>query len=121
LQTSDALGAAAAQPGPDAQAAVELHKQGGLSHGKVAPCLAILFGNPLSRGGSVHTALRAAARSESGNEAVRQMVGQSDWVVPDETGGGWAGTPYGCTPWSDRRPRLTSSTRPAAAPSLRSA
>jgi hypothetical protein len=36
LQTSDALGAAAAQLGPDAQAAiVELNKQGGLSHGKV--------------------------------------------------------------------------------------
>jgi transposase len=34
LQTSDALGAAAAQLGPDAQAAVvELNKQGGLSHG----------------------------------------------------------------------------------------
>jgi hypothetical protein len=36
LQTSDALGVAAAQLGPDAQAAVvELNKQGGLSHGKV--------------------------------------------------------------------------------------
>jgi transposase len=36
LQTSDALGAAASQLGPDAQAAVvELNKQGGLSHGKV--------------------------------------------------------------------------------------
>jgi hypothetical protein len=36
LQTSEALGAAAAQLGPDAQAAVvELNKQSGLSHGKV--------------------------------------------------------------------------------------
>jgi transposase len=36
LQTSNALGAAASQLGPDAQAAVvELNKQGGLSHGKV--------------------------------------------------------------------------------------
>jgi transposase len=36
LQTSDALGAAAAQLGPDAQAAVvDLNKQAGLSHGKV--------------------------------------------------------------------------------------
>ena len=40
LQTSDALGAAAAQLGPDAQAVVvELNKQGGLSHGKVVRCL----------------------------------------------------------------------------------
>ena len=87
LQTSDALGAAAAQLGPDAQAAVvELNKQGGLSHGKVTRCLESLFGIPLSRGGSVHTVLRAAARCEPVYEAIRQAVGQSDWVVPDETG-----------------------------------
>jgi transposase len=87
LQTSDALGAAAAQLGPDAQAAiVELNKQGGLSHGKVTRCLKSLFGIPLSRGGSVHTVLRAAARCEPGYGAIRQTVGRSDWVVPDETG-----------------------------------
>jgi transposase len=87
LQTSDALGAAAAQLGPDAQAAVvELNKQAGLSHGKVTRCLESLFGIPLSRGGSVHTALRAASRCEPVYEAIRQTVGQSDWVVPDETG-----------------------------------
>jgi transposase len=87
LQTSDALGAAAAQLGPDAQAAVvELNKRGGLSHGKVVRCLESLFGIPLSRGGSVHTVLRAAARCEPVYESIRQAVGQSDWVVPDETG-----------------------------------
>jgi hypothetical protein len=49
LQTSDALGAAAARLGPDAQAAVvELNKQAGLSHGKVSRCLKSLFGIPLS-------------------------------------------------------------------------
>src|SRR6516162_3979802 len=87
LQTSDALGAAAAQLGSDAQAAVvELNKQGGLSHGKVTQCLQSLFGIPLSRGGSVQAVLRAAARCEPAYEAIRQTVGQSDWVVPDETG-----------------------------------
>jgi transposase len=87
LQTSDALGAAAAQLGPDAQAAVvELNKQAGLSHGKVTQCLDHLFGVSLSRGGSVHTVLRAAARCEPAYEAIRQSVGQADWVVPDETG-----------------------------------
>src|SRR5436305_3280185 len=87
LQTSDALGAAASQLGPDAQAAVvELNKQGGLSHGKVTRCLQSLFHIPLSRGGSVHTVLRAASRCEPVYEAIRQTVGQSDWVVPDETG-----------------------------------
>src|SRR5262245_20569450 len=87
LQTSDALGAAAAQLGPDAQAAVvELNKQGGLSHGKVTRCLESLFGIPLSRGGSAHTVLRAASRCEPVYEAIRQTVAQSVWVVPDETG-----------------------------------
>src|SRR6516225_2961757 len=87
LQTSDALGAAAAQLGPDAQAAiVELNKQGGLSHGKVTRCLDSLFGIRLSRGGSVHTVLRAATRCKPVYESIRQTVGQSEWVVPDETG-----------------------------------
>jgi transposase len=87
LQTSDTLGAAASQLGPDAQAAVvELNKQGGLSHGKVTRCLESLFGIRLSRGGSVHTVLRAAARCEPVYEAIRKTVAQSDWVVPDETG-----------------------------------
>jgi transposase len=87
LQTSDALGAAAAQLGPDAQAAVvELNKQAGLSHGKVSRCLGSLFGIPLSCGGSVHTVLRAASRCEPAYEAIRQAVGKSPWVVPDETG-----------------------------------
>jgi transposase len=87
LQTSDALGAAAAQLGPDAQAAVvELNKQGGMSHGKVTRCLESLFGIRLSRGGSVHTVLRAAARCEPVYESIRQAVAQSYWVAPDETG-----------------------------------
>jgi transposase len=79
--------AAAAQLGPDAQAAVvELDKQGGLSHGKVTRCLERLFGIPLSRGGSAHSVLRAASRCEPVYEAIRHSVGESQWVVPDETG-----------------------------------
>ena len=84
-----ALGAAAAQLGPDAQAAavVELNKQGGLSQGKVTRCLENRFGMRLSRGGSVPTALRTASRCEPVYEAIRESVGQSEWVVLDETGG----------------------------------
>jgi transposase len=86
-QTSVALGAAAAQLGPDAQAAVVEHnKQGGLSHAKVTRCLESLFGIRISRGGSVHTVLRAATRCGPVYEAIRKTVTQSDWVVPDETG-----------------------------------
>src|SRR5262249_41618201 len=74
------------------------------SHGKVTRCLESLFGIPLSRGGSVHTVLRAAARCEPVYEGIRQTVAQSEWVVPDETGwrgGGhaaWPHTPGG--PWA---------------------
>jgi transposase len=94
LQTSDAVGAAAAQLGPDAQAAVvELNKQCGMSHGKVSRCLESLFGISLSRGGSVHTVLRAASRCEPAYEGIRQSVGQSEWVVPDETGWRVGGRP----------------------------
>src|SRR3954471_11706874 len=51
LQTSDALGAAASQIGPDAQAAAAvLHTQMGLSHAKVASAFRTLFGIPLTRG-----------------------------------------------------------------------
>jgi transposase len=117
LQTSVALGATAAQLGPDAQAAVvELNKQGGLSHGKVTRCLGSLFGIPFSRGGSAHTVLRAASRCEPVYADIRQVVGEADWVVPDETGwrvGGhaaWLHTLVG-----PKAPR-TSSTRPAAPP-----
>jgi transposase len=87
LQTSDALGAAASQLGPDAQAAiVDLNKNAGLPHGKLVRCLENLFGLRLSRGGSVHTVLRAARRCEPVYAAIRQAVRASTWVVPDETG-----------------------------------
>jgi transposase len=56
LQTSDALGAAAAQLGPDTQAAIiEVNKQGGMPHGKVTRFLESLFGIRLSRSGSAST------------------------------------------------------------------
>jgi transposase len=87
LQTSDALGAAASQLGPDAQAAVvELNKQAGLPHGKVSRALDSLFGISLTPGGSAHTALRAARRCEPVYAAICQAVERSDRVVLDETG-----------------------------------
>jgi transposase len=87
LQTSDALGAAASQLGPDAQAAVvELNKQAGLPHGKVSRVLGSLFGIPLTPAGSTHTVLRAARRCEPVYATLRQSVAQSRWVVLDETG-----------------------------------
>jgi transposase len=65
LQTSDALGAAASQIGPEAQAAATLlHTQAGLSHGKVAGVFDALFGVGLTRGASAQIGLRAAKRLE---------------------------------------------------------
>jgi transposase len=87
LQTSDALGAAAAQVGPDAQAAVVLlNKTAGLSHVKVAFVFEALFGIRLTRGASAQIVLRAAARLEGADEEICQQVKDSPLLSPDETG-----------------------------------
>lgn len=94
LQTSDALGAAASQLGPDAQAAVvELNKQAGLSHGKVSRVLDDLFGIDLTPGGSTQVILRAARRCEPVYATLRKELADADWVVPDETGWRIGGRP----------------------------
>jgi transposase len=94
LQTSDALGAAAAQLGPDAQAAiVEFNKQGGMSHAKISRVLQSLFGIRLTRGGSTHVVLRAARRSEPVYAHICQSVGQAPWTALDETGWHVGGLP----------------------------
>lgn len=93
LQTSDAVGAAASQIGPDAQAAATLlHTQAGLSHGKVACVFDTLFGIKLSRGASAQIGLRAAARLEPDYQAIRDDLPRSPQIAADETGwriGGW--------------------------------
>jgi transposase len=87
LQTSDALGAAASQIGPDAQAAVAtLNKTFGLSHGKVSAVLQTLFGIRLTRGASVGIVLRAAHRLEPAHQEIREEVKASARLTPDETG-----------------------------------
>jgi transposase len=87
LQTSDGLGAAASQLGPDAQAAiVDLNKNAGLSHGKIVRTLNNLFGISLTRGGSVHAVLRSGRRCAPTYHAIFQSLRQSLSVAPDETG-----------------------------------
>jgi transposase len=94
LQTSDALGAAASQLGPDAQAAiVELNKNAGLSHGKVQRVFDQLFGIDLTPGGSAHVILRTARRCEPLYDRICTSVADSDWVAPDETGWHVGGLP----------------------------
>jgi transposase len=94
LQTSDALGAAASQLGPDAQAAaVYLNKHAGLSHGKVAQVFSGLFGIGLTAGGVSQTILRAGRRCEGDYQSILDRVRAAPWAVPDETGWRAGGLP----------------------------
>ena len=87
LQTSDALGAAAMQLGPQAVALIViLNKQLGLSHGKVATSLRQRFGLTV-RPSTVTRALHRAARhAQPTYAALREAIRGSPVVAPDETG-----------------------------------
>lgn len=87
LQTSDALGAAASQLGPDTHAAIAIaNKTLGLSHGKIKALLGEIFGLDLCRSTSCRSVLRTAARCQGPHQAIRDCVRGSPWVVADETG-----------------------------------
>lgn len=87
LQTSDALGAAASQIGPDAQAAAAiLHTQIGLSYGKVVSAFNTLFGIELTRGGGAQINLRAADRLAGDYQLILNSVRDSKQIAADETG-----------------------------------
>lgn len=87
LQTSDALGAAAAQLGPQAVTlAAVLHTQLGLPLAKVRALFRDRFGLHVTAGGLVHALHRAADRASPTYEALRTQVRRSDVVTPDETG-----------------------------------
>jgi transposase len=87
LQTSNALGAARSQLGPDAQAlATILNKEAGLSHGKISRFFQIAFGIGIVRATPARTMLRAAQRCLPAYGEIQIAVKHSEWVVPDETG-----------------------------------
>lgn len=87
LQTCDAVGAAAAQLGPAAHAAMAvLNKELGLSHGKIRRCFEILFGIPVARATSAHSVARSGRRCQGAYHEIRATVRASPWIVPDETG-----------------------------------
>jgi len=100
LQTSDALGAAASQVGPDAQAAaVLLNKQAGLSHAKVAAVFRALFGLGLTRGASAQMGQRAATRLAPTHQAILQELRVSEQLKVDETGWRIGGHPAWLHAW----------------------
>ncbi len=87
LQTSDALGAAAVQIGPQAIAlAVTLNKQFGLSFGKIATVFRTRFALHVTPSALVRALPRAAVQSEPTYAALCETVRTSPVVVPDETG-----------------------------------
>ena len=87
LQTSDAVGAAASQLGPDLQAMIAIMKaKYGLSYGNICGLLEDGFGISVTRGGAAHAVLRAGARVRPLYEVLKQLVRRSRAVYPDETG-----------------------------------
>jgi transposase len=87
LQTSDALGAAGTQLGPQAVALIVLlNKQFGLSHGKVATLLRDWFGLTVRPSGVTHALHRAARQAAPTYAALRETIRGSPVVTPDETG-----------------------------------
>jgi transposase len=86
LQTSDALGAAAVQWGPQTVAlAVLLNKRFGLPYGKIAALLRDRFALTVTRGGLVHAVHRAARQAQPTYEALCATVRASPVVTADET------------------------------------
>ena len=86
LQTSDALGAAAVQLGPQAVAlAVILNKQLGLSYGKITHLLQTRFGLTVTRGGVTQAVHRAARQAQPSYAALCATVRGSPVVTADET------------------------------------
>lgn len=93
LQTSDALGAAAVQIGPEAAAlVVVLHKGFGLPLAHVVTLLRDRFGIRVTRGALVHVCARTATRAIPTYDALCAQVRGSPVVSPDETGWKVAGT-----------------------------
>lgn len=87
LQTSDALGAAASQLGPDAQAMTALMKNKlGASYGDIQTAFSDFFGIDLTRGGAAQTVLRVGQRIQAAYEGIKAVVHRSRTVYPDETG-----------------------------------
>ena len=93
LQTSDALGAAAVQIGPEAVAlVVVLHKGFGLPLAHVVTLLRDRFGIRVTRGALGQVCARMATRATPTYEALCAQVCGSPVVSPDETGWKVAGT-----------------------------
>jgi transposase len=87
LQTSDAVGVAAVQVGPEALAlAAILNKQMGLSLGHTQQALVHGFGLPVSRGGLYRALARMARRAEPTYTGLIEAARRAPVNTVDETG-----------------------------------
>jgi transposase len=87
LQTSDALGAAGVQIGPEALSlAAHLRKEMGLSDGRAARVLHLGWGLEMSRSGICRAVIRVAQKAAPTYEHLRIVVRQADVAWMDETG-----------------------------------
>jgi len=87
LQTSDALGAAAVQVGPEAVTlGVLMNKSLGLPHADAATILRQGFGLSMSRGGICRAIQRVARKAEATWHALRNAAQHSALAHMDETG-----------------------------------
>ncbi|MGH2397285.1 MAG: IS66 family transposase [bacterium] len=85
-QTSDALGAAANQIGPQALAlAAHLNKQVGVTHGRLVSLFDSVFGLQLAKATVVRGIERLARQAQPLYEQIRRVVRGSPVVYPDET------------------------------------
>lgn len=86
-QTSEALGAAAVQIGPDAQSLIALLKNKlGLSYGDITTLMKDAWNIELTRGAAAHMVRRAGERAEPIYDAFKAIIPRKDTVYPDETG-----------------------------------
>jgi transposase len=100
LQTSDAVGAAASQVGPDAQATIAyLNKHSGLSYGKIADLLERTYGIHLTRSACAQAVLRAGRRLQPAYEEIKQHIRNAEHLTPDETGWRLGGRPVWLHAW----------------------
>ncbi len=106
LQTSDALGAAGVQLGPNVAAlTAELHTEWGLPLEKTVRVLETRFGLHVTRGGLVRLLHRTADAAAPAYAALCEQVRRSPVVTPDETG--WRVNTEPCWLWAYATPETT--------------
>jgi transposase len=99
-QTSDAVGAAASQVGPDAQATIAyLNKHSGMSYGKIADLFERTYGIHLTRSACAQAVLRAGRRLRPVYEEIKQHIRDAQHLTPDETGWRLGGQPVWLHGW----------------------